>query len=113
MHVAIIEAMRWPASRHVATSCWTAHEVHPERCRGYHYYHSMTRWGVTCDADTAGGNCEVMRETEKQFSPGETRERDHMTARLTWALDTATVQLADRPRASWANSSGSEDIMQS
>ena len=102
MHVAIIEAMRWPASRHVATSCWTAHEV--GRRRGYHYYHSMTRWGVTCDADTAGGNCEVMRETEKQFSPGETRERDHMTARLTWALD--TVQLPGRPQASWATHLG-------
>lgn len=47
------------------------------------------------DADNVVSNCEVMRETEKQFSPGETsgRERDHMTARLTWAL--ATVQLPD------------------
>ena len=83
MHVAIIEAMRWPASRHVATCSWTAHGVHLKRFR---LYHSMTRWGVSCDADNVGGNCEVMRETEKQFSPGELRERDHMTARLTWTL---------------------------
>ena len=76
----------------------------------------MTRCGVTFpglnDADNVVCNCEVMRETEKQFSPGELRERDHMTAsRFTWALD--TVQLAGQPQASWANSSGSEDIMQS
>ena len=33
------------------------------------------------DADNVVSNCEVMRETEKQFSPGETggRGRDHMT----------------------------------
>ena len=58
------------------------------------------------DADNVVSNCEVMRETEKQFSPGETggRGRDHMTVSSPghWPL----YSYQTRPEASWATHLG-------
>ena len=59
------------------------------------------------DADNVVSNCEVMRETEKQFSPGETagRGRDHMTVSSPghWPL---LYSYQTRPEASWATHLG-------
>ena len=56
------------------------------------------------DADNVVSNCEVMRETEKQFSPGETGGRDHMTVSSPghWPL----YSYQTRPEASWATHLG-------